>query len=164
MKQGSLWPWVIGVALTVHVVGSLVVVAIATSDSSVAVEEDYYRKAVHWDEKRAQERTNTELGWSLTFEVTPPTRPGDSPVVAVRLADGDGIPLSGAAVRVESFHKARSADVIRIPFVAAEEAGLYTASPAMRRNGLWELRFTVDYTGDRFTHTETRHLYVEGSW
>jgi hypothetical protein len=34
----------------------------------------------------------------------------------------------------------------------------------MRRNGLWELRFTVDHGDDRFTHTETRHLFVEGSW
>jgi nitrogen fixation protein FixH len=146
------------------VVGSLVFVAIATSDSSIAVEEDYYQKAVNWDVKRAQDRTNADLGWSLTFDVTPPTRPGDPPMAELRLVDGDGKPLTDATVAAEIFHKARSADVIRIAFVAAEEAGLYTASPLMRHDGLWELRFTVDHDGNRFTHAETRHLFVEGSW
>lgn len=164
MKKGSLWPWVIGGALVLHVIGSLVVVAIATSDSSYGVEEDYYQKAVNWDEKRAQDRTNAELGWSLEFEVAPPQRPGEQPTMNVRLVDSAGATLTGASINLETFHKARSDDVIRIAIDATDEAGLYSARPAMRRNGLWELRFTVDHGDDRFTHTETRHLFVEGSW
>ena len=164
MKKGSLWPWVIGIALALHVIGSLVFVAIATSDSSYGVEEDYYQKAVNWDEKRAQDRTNAELGWSLEFEVAPPQRPGEQPSMEVRLADGSGAPLTGATVALETFHKARSDDVIRIAIEATDEAGLSNARIPMRRNGLWELRFTVDHAGNRFTHTRTRHLFVEGSW
>ena len=164
MKKGSLWPWMIAAALGVHVIGSLVVVAIATSDPSYAVEEDYYRKAVHWDEKRAQDRTNENLGWSLTFAAAPPTTPGEQPTIEVQLANSDGRPLAGATIALETFHKARSDEIIRVALQAGEEAGLYTASPAMRHNGLWELRFTVDRGGDHFTHTETRHLFVEGAW
>ena len=164
MKKGSLWPWVIGGALALHVIGSLVFVAIATSDSSYGVEEDYYRKAVNWDEKRAQDRTNAELGWTLEFQVAPPQRPGEQPTIEVRLADSAGEPLTGASVNLETFHKARSDDIIRMTIEAADQTGLYTARPAMRRNGLWELRFTIDHSGNRFTHTETRHLFVEGSW
>jgi hypothetical protein len=164
VKKGSLWPWIIGAALALHVVISLVVVAIATTDSSYAVEEDYYQKAVNWDEKRAQDRTNAELGWSLEFEVAPPLRPGEQPTLEVRLADVAGEPLTDATVSLETFHKARGDDVIRIGINAADGPGLYAARPAMRRNGLWELRFTVDRGGNRFTHTETRHLFVEGSW
>jgi nitrogen fixation protein FixH len=164
VNKGSLWPWVIGAALALHVIGSLVVVAVATSDPSYSVEEDYYRKAVNWDEKRAQDRTNAELGWSLEFEVVPPQRPSEQPTIEVRLADKAGEPLTGASVNLETFHKARSNDVIRLEIDPTAEAGLYAARPAMRRNGLWELRFTVGLDGDRFTHTETRHLLVEGSW
>ena len=164
MKKGSLWPWVIGIALALHVIGSLVFVAIATSDSSYGVEEDYYQKAVNWDEKRAQDRTNAELGWSLEFEVTPPQRPGEQPTIEVRLADSSGEALTGASVQLETFHKARSEDIIRIAIDATDEAGAYNARIPMRRNGLWELRFTVDRGNDRFTHTETKHLFVEGSW
>ena len=164
MKPGTLWPWVIGGALVLHVVVSLGVVFFATSDASYAVEEDYYQKAINWDEKRAQDRMNDELGWSLTFAAAPPTNPGEQPELEVRLTDAGGEPLAGATVFLETFHKARSEDIIRITLDRSQEAGLYSASPAMRHNGLWELRFAVDFDGDHFTHTETRHLFVEGSW
>ena len=164
MKPGSLWPWIIGGALALHVVVSLGVVFFATTDASYAIEEDYYDKAINWDEKRAQDRTNDELGWSLTFSVAPPTVPGEQPKLDLRLADAEGKPLSGAAVSLETFHKASSGEIIRIEVEPSEEAGLYRASPRMRDNGLWELRFTVDHGTDHFTHTETRHLFVEGNW
>ena len=164
MKPGALWPWVIGGALALHVVVSLGVVFFATTDASYAVEEDYYEKAINWDKKRAQDRTNDKLGWSLTFSAAPPTVPGEQPRIDVRLTDGDREALAGAMISLETFHKAHSNEIIRLEIGATEEAGLYTASPQMRDNGLWELRFTVDHGTDHFTHTETRHLFVEGSW
>jgi hypothetical protein len=164
MKKGSLWPWIIGGALVLHVVVSLVVVFFATTDASYAVEEDYYQKAINWDEKRAQDRINNELGWSLSFSVTPPTSPGEHPTIEVDLADITARPLAGAAIALETFHKAHSEDIIRIMIEPAGDAGRYTASPGMLHNGRWELRFTVDHGGEHFTYTETRHLFVEGSW
>jgi nitrogen fixation protein FixH len=85
-------------------------------------------------------------------------------MIEVDLADLNAEPLAAATVALETFHKARSEDIIRITLEPAGDAGRYTASPAMRHNGLWELRFTVDRHGDHFTHTETRHLFVEGAW
>jgi hypothetical protein len=164
MKKGSLWPWVIGGALVLHVLLSLAVVFFATTDASYAIEEDYYQKAINWDEKRAQDRANDKLGWSLTFAVTPPTTPGEHPTIEVHLAGFNAEPLSGATVSLETFHKARSEDIIRLTFEATGDAGRYKASPAMRHNGLWELRFSVTRGTDTFTHNETRHLFVEGSW
>lgn len=164
MKAGALWPWFIGGALVLHVVVSLGVVFFTASNASYAVEEDYYDKAISWDEKRAQDRMNDELEWSLTFSVAPPTVPGEKPKLDVRLAGANGESLTGATISLETFHKASSGDIIRIAIPPSEEAGQYTASPEMRHNGLWELRFAVDYGPDHFTHTETRHLFVEGSW
>ena len=94
----------------------------------------------------------------------PPTAPGEQPTIEVHLVDSQGQVLTGATVVLETFHKARSEDIIRLTLDATEEAGLYTASPDMRHNGLWELRFTVDHGEDHFTHNETRHLFVEGNW
>jgi hypothetical protein len=164
VKPGTLWPWAIGGALVLHVVVSLGVVFFVASDASYAVEEDYYQKAINWDQKRAQDRTNEELAWSLAFDVTPPTAPGDQSTLAVRLADLQGEPVAGATIALETFHKARSDDIIRLPLVAGEEDGVYQASVPMRHDGLWELRFTATRGSDTFTFTETRHLYVEGSW
>jgi nitrogen fixation protein FixH len=163
MKPGSWWPLIIAGALALHVISSLVVVYVATSDPSYAVEDDYYQKAVAWDEKRAQDRLNQDLGWSLEFTVTPPEKPGDLPALELSLLDAAGDPLVGAVVSVEAFHNSRGDDIVREVLNEVGD-GVYGASPPMRRNGRWELRFTVDHGGDHFTYTEARHLFVEGSW
>jgi hypothetical protein len=162
MKPGSWWPPIIAGALAFHVISSLVVVYVATSDPSYAVEEDYYQKAVAWDGKRAQDRLNQNLGWLLEFSVTPPAKPGDQPTLQMTLLDADNEPLAGAAVSIEAFHNARGDDILR-DVLSDAGGGIYRASLPMDRNGRWELRFTVDLSGNHFTHTETRHLFVEGS-
>jgi nitrogen fixation protein FixH len=162
VKPGSLWPAVIAGALALHVVASLVVVIIATSDPSYAVEEDYYQKALHWDDKRAQDRSNESLGWSIDFSVDPPAQPGDRPMLEMRLHDGVASALNGAVVSVEAFHNARSGDIVRIQLKPAGD-GVYRAPFPGDRNGRWELRFTIERGNDRFTHSETRHLFVEGN-
>jgi hypothetical protein len=160
VKKGSLWPWIIAGALALHVVASLVVVFVATSNPSYAVEEDYYQKALHWNDKRAQDRTNEELGWILNLTVRPAATPGEEPTLEVHLADAGSEPIDGAVVAVETFHNARADDILRASLDAVGE-GVYRTTLPMRHNGRWELRFTVDRGREHFTHTETRHLYVE---
>jgi len=164
VKKGAVWPYLIAGALALHVVVSLIVVFIATSDPSYAVEEDYYQKAIDWDLKRAQDRTNQDLGWLFEFEVAPPERPGDQPQLEVRLADADGAPLTGAAVTVEAFHNSSSGDILHATLTPTGVPGVYQTTLPMQHNGKWELRFIVDQGGRKFTSSETRHLFVEGSW
>jgi len=163
VKPGSLWPVIIVGALTLHVVVSLVVVFIATSDPSYAVEENYYQKALAWNDKRAQDRTNESLGWRIVFSVEPPAKPSDQPTIEVRLQDDNASPLNGGSVSLEAFHNARSGDIVRIQLAPAGD-GIYRASFPADRNGRWELRFTIEHDGNRFTHAETRHLFVKGNW
>jgi len=156
------WPAVIVGALVIHVVVSLTMVWVASSNPSYAVEEDYYQKALHWDEKRAQDRHNAELGWLLGFTVEPGVA-GGSAVLEVTATDALGRPLGGATVSVETFHNARAGDILRARLDTVGE-GVYRTILPMRHNGRWELRFTVDRDDDHFTHTETRHLIVEVTW
>jgi hypothetical protein len=153
------WPALIVGALVLHVVASLVTVFIATSNPSYAVEEDYYQKALAWDERRAQERYSRELGWQLIVEVAPAAA-GSDPTLVARLADGNGQPLTGARVSVAAFHNARADQILRAE-LAATGGGAYACPLAMRRSGVWELRFVVDRGGERFTHTVRRHLNLE---
>jgi nitrogen fixation protein FixH len=157
-----LWPALIAGALFLHVAVSLVTVWIATSNPSYAVEENYYRKAVDWDATQAQQRHNAELGWRLDFEVTPTVSPGADPTLAVRLSGAGGRPLDGATVSVEAFHTARAGEILRAELAPVGD-GRYSTPLAMRRSGLWELRFNVEHSGERFTHTETRYVNLEAT-
>jgi nitrogen fixation protein FixH len=105
---------------------------------------------------------NDSLGWSIEISVEPPAIPGDQPALEVRLQDDHASPLMGAKVSVEAFHNARSGDILRAHLTPAGD-GIYRAQFPADRNGRWELRFTVEHDGRHFTHTETRHLFVEGN-
>ncbi len=157
MKPGTLWPFVIAGALGLHVVGSLVMVYFATSNDSYAVEPNYYEKALAWDDTRAQDRRNGELGWRLEFTVEPAAA-GADPILRATLVDADGAPVSGAEVAVEAFSNVRRDDVLTAD-LATTESGYATTMP-MRRNGLWEFRFTVTRGEELFTYRDTRHVWA----
>ena len=157
-KPGTVWPFVIAGALGLHVVGSLVMVYFATSNESYAVEPDYYQKALAWNDKRAQDRHNAELGWQLEFTVEP-VPVGQDPIMRVGLTTLDGEPITDASISVEAFANARRDDVLTAGLVGSE-SGYQTALP-MRRNGLWEFRITVTRGDDLFTYRDMRHVWTE---
>jgi nitrogen fixation protein FixH len=154
------WPAAIIGALAIHVVVSLATVWVATSNPSYAVEEDYYQKAVHWDQRQAQERVNEELGWNLTLAISGPPMIGEPAELELVIADRDGRPLDGAAVSVEAFHNARADRILRAPLIPGE-MGRYSASLAMRRQGVWEFRITATRGETKFTHRETRYVPLD---
>jgi hypothetical protein len=157
MKPGTLWPWIIGGALALHVVGSMVMVYIATSNDSYAVEPDYYAKALAWDERRAQEQVNLALGWTLDF-VVEPAPAGTDPTLRVDLSDASGRPVAGAAVAVEAFSNRRRDDIVTASLAPSDS--VYSAALPMRGSGRWEFRFTVTRDEDVFTYRETRHIWT----
>ncbi len=60
-----------------------------TSNPTIAVEDNYYEKALDWDRERAQDRHNRELGWRLEFTVEPMPMSQD-PITRVDLTTLDG--------------------------------------------------------------------------
>jgi hypothetical protein len=158
MKPGTLWPYIIAGALALHVVGSMVMVYFATSNESYAVEPDYYRKALAWDERRAQDRHNTELGWRLEFAVEPAAE-GHDPTLLIDLTDADGTPISNAAVSVEAFSNRRRDDILTATLRSTGTG--YAAPMPMRGSGRWEFRFNVTRGETLFTYRETRHIWTQ---
>ena len=158
MKPGSIWPFIIAGALVLHVAAMMAMVALATSNDSYAVEPDYYRKALAWDEKRAQDSRNAELGWRLEFTVEP-AAPGGDPIVQATLTDAMGAPIDGATVAVEAFANVRRDDVLTA--VLSPSDSVYQATMPVRRDGLWEFRFSVTLGDDLFTYADTRHVWTQ---
>jgi nitrogen fixation protein FixH len=159
-RKPWFWPaFVVGI-LVLGVGVNVVLLVVANSDPSFAVEEDYYDKALRWDEKRARDAASAALGWSFDFAAVPDLDAADgAPVMQLTVAvrDADGAAVDGAAVRLETFHLARSAEVDRTRLEGRGD-GLYRATLPLRRAGIWEFRFEVVAGDDTFTHREQREV------
>ncbi len=153
-------PWaLLPVALLAGSVTLVVtMVTISANDPGFAVEPDYYDKAIHWDAKRAQDATNAELGWQLSWAFQPPKLASRSAVVALQLADADGIPITGAVLTVKAFHNARAGNIQELS-LREVSPGRYEAPFDLHRGGLWECRLTASHHGRTFTQTHQTELY-----
>lgn len=158
VKPSVLWPTIIAGALGLHVAAMMVMVSIATSNDGYAVEPDYYRKGLAWNEKQAQDRRNSDLGWTLDF-VVEPAAPGKDPVLRVTLTDTAGLPLHGAEIAAEAFSNVRRDEVLNATLDPTAEG--YGTTLPMRGDGLWEFRFTVTRGDDVFTYADTRHIWTQ---
>lgn len=157
MRPEIRWPLFIIGLLVLQVGLGIFFFMKATSDPSFAVEEDYYQKAVNWEGKQAQDRTNAELGWTLDPSAGPINDTLTTRLLTAELSDRDNSPVTGATVRVETFHNIRAGEILRADLVETTQ-GLYEVDLPMLRPGLWEIRFTVEKDSDIFTHTARVHV------
>lgn len=148
MNPAKLWPAAIVAVLAVTVAANVVLLIQAGDPTAAGIEPDYYRRAVAWDSTMAQERENAALGWRLAAELGRPM-PKGTPLV-VRLTDPTGRPLAGATIEVEAIHNRAAGDPVRAKVHPAPN-GEYAAILPLARRGLWELRFTIERAGQRFT-------------
>lgn len=139
-----LGPGIVGLITASSLTGAALLIYHAHSDPSFAVEEDYYDRAVHWDDAAAQERRNAELGWRVDADLDRAGR------VRLSLADGDGDPIEGAAATVQMFHGGRAADRQVVAMEPVGE-GVYEGVGAVDREGLWELRLVASRGDEKFT-------------
>src|SRR5208283_3998553 len=62
-----LWPILLTSLISIHIVSVVVMVIVATHDSSFAVEPDWYLKGLHYDQTTQQQRENSRLSCSVTL-------------------------------------------------------------------------------------------------
>ena len=157
MKPEVRWPLFIIGLLVMQVGLGLFFLFKATSDTSFAVEEDYYQKAVNWEDKQAQDQKNSQLGWTLDQSVGAINDDQTSRTVTAELRRADGSAINAATVRIETFHNVRAGEILRGD-LKETAPGLYEIQLPMLRPGLWEMRFTVESGSETFTHTAREHL------
>ena len=150
IKSGRLWPWALGLVLGLTVAGNFWVMKLAGSEPSMAVEPDYYQKALAWDSTVNQQRINAALGWLLESKLTEGSGDGARPTVEVVLKNAAGEPIDSAVISVEATHNARAGEIYKVR-LAAQGMGSYRATLESARRGIWQLRFEVTAGGERFT-------------
>lgn len=149
LGKEHVWPTIVIVALVANVTLGVVLSRVASSGASLAVEPDYYRKAVQWDSTLAQGRRNAALGWRVAPSLGA-LRTGRGGELALTLRDAAGAPVTGAVVRVDARHVAHADEAIA-SVLAPDTPGSYRGTLPMQRAGLWELRVDVTRGGEHFT-------------
>jgi hypothetical protein len=152
-RPNRFWPRLVIGLLAGQLLLTGVAVLIATSDRSFAVEPDYYRQALQWDQHRAQLAHNATLGWHAAADVAADATPSGARRVLITLTDRSGAPLEQARVHVTSFAHARAQDRTESDLLP-EPGGRYAIGLPLRRPGLWEFRITVERDGETFTAVE----------
>jgi hypothetical protein len=165
VRQGRMWPWMVGALLLLMVLMAGVLVWVSLGDPSHVVEADYYDKAIHWDETRAQQEANARLGWRVDLrfldvpgELAVPDSGGRLPntLVVASLTDSLGLPLDSLTVTLSAFFSARAGRVLQAE-LAPMDGGHGTAW-RLGPPGLWEFRLVATRGEDRFTWSGSREL------
>ncbi len=151
--KGRLWILAVPALLLPVVVMNVVMLIKSTGSSAVAVEPDYYEKAIHWDERVELEAASRALGWQLELELQPGE---DAPRLQAVLRDSSKSLVIDAEVEVEAFHNALSdrRKTLRLAF----DDSLYHADFPGNRPGLWEFRLQARRGEELFTATRRLDL------
>ena len=160
MSRIRLWPGIIFALLGVHACVVATTFYLANADPSVAVEPDYYGKALAWDRQQSREADSKALGWIMTLEPGPVA--GARTTLAITLVGPDGSAVTGASVRVESFANVRSGQR-RLSVVGEQSPGRYVGEFNSDRSGLWQFRVTASRGPDIFVATVERQVAAPGS-
>ncbi|MFN0097546.1 MAG: FixH family protein [Gemmatimonadaceae bacterium] len=153
-QKGWYWPWLLATGLLATVTVNTVMLFAANSDrNGVAVEPDYYKKAVAWDSTLALQLESNALGWRSDATLSRDDRPAASiataGTVTVTLVDRAGEPLSGVNVAATLIHNTAPNDRVTIP-LKESAPGVYTAFSRLSHLGRWELRLLASRGSDRF--------------
>jgi hypothetical protein len=150
MKRGGWWPLAVTAILALTVAANFGIYYLANADQGIAIEPDYYKKAVAWDSSMAQARDNATIGWRVTPTLAAFTRQGGAGL-KVALTDSAGAAISGATVKVTAFFNGRAGIVTDTTLAAG--GGGYEATLPVHHGGVWELRFDVRRGAIHFTST-----------
>lgn len=152
-RRGWQWPWLVTAALLFTVGVNVVMLFAASGDrNGSVVEQDYYRKAVAWDETMARQAASDRLGWRARASFTAPVGAA-LPALVVQATDSAGAPLTGARFSAVLIHNADAAHPLRATLTETSE-GRYEAPVGIAHAGMWEVRLEARRDGERFASTQ----------
>jgi hypothetical protein len=156
-NSGRFWMMLPVLLLGGSVLGWIVMVRSAVADPSFATEPNYYQKAVRFDADRAAQEASEALGWKLRVESF--ERRAGASRLQVSVKDLSGAPVSGLFGEALGFPNARAMNLSNFVFRELRP-GLYEATVAGGRAGLWEVRFAFTKEGKKLLSVVRADLSV----
>jgi nitrogen fixation protein FixH len=129
----------------------------AVGGTPVAVEADYYNKALHWDDHLALLQMSEELGWNTNLQIPSISAAKGAVPVTFQLQDAAAKAIENAVVNIGYFHHAHPMD-LRTATLKETQPGKYAADMSLDRRGIWEFRISATRGADRFVQIIQRDL------
>ena len=143
------WPLFIVGLLSMSVATVAITVVAARSDGGPQVIDDYYQKAVNWDETVALQAASDALGWQAEVVILP-SHEASRPV-EITLRDREGLPITEAQGTIRAFRPHRAEAVAERPLSAVTETpGLYRQAFPIQQAGLWDFEIIATQDSLRF--------------
>jgi len=148
-KKGRWWPWMLALLLISGSAFNLFMVSMALNDPSFAVETNYYKKALRWDQTMAEKRKSEQLGWTIKAKAKPQIANRKAMIqVEAQIFDRKGKIVKGAHVSLEAFHNGRSKRRFHKDLGRTNDVHKVTINSY--RSGLWVFHYTVLRGKQRF--------------
>jgi len=158
-EAGRKWPWIIVGLLSVHIAGMVTAAMIATHDKSFAVVDNYYEKAVHWDQSQAMLRVSRELGWNVEIRPSGRVDPLGRRRVDFVVTNAQGRAIPSAVLNVEYFHDAHASEVRKVTLSPdGNDPTRFGVVFPMRYAGMWEYQVTVTAGGKTYVEKKSQTL------
>jgi len=126
----------------------------ATRSNANVVENDYYDKALHWDQQVAAEQASAALGWKPSINISQQSDMQGNRTFVLELKDRMGKPVTDAKIRMIFFHHAHARQVETVD-LRDQGNGFYSATIPIARPGLWEFRMVAERGNEKFVKRET---------
>jgi nitrogen fixation protein FixH len=143
---------VVGILGTSWIVCGITVYA-AVTDESFAIEDDYYERAVTWDETMAAKRASAALGWSATMTVSAADPHTNRRWLTVSVVDAAGEPVALDGAQAVAFHHARRGEAREVKLRSTGD-GTAAGELGVGADGLWQVRLRAVRAGDVFLDTQ----------
>lgn len=139
IPEKYFWPGMVIGILSLSVGANIVLISAARSDGGAQIIDNYYEKAVNWDEHKAELKRAQEMGWSVEILVGPQ---GETRPVRFVVTDKSGTPVQGLAPHVVVTSPAKIAPQARAD-LRIDAPGVYAAELSIPHAGFWDFEFTA---------------------
>ena len=151
------WPLLIVGFLALGITWSLGVVVASQSDGGAAVIDNYYEKAVAWDEEAALRAKSNAQGWLVDID----RLIGDPPSLVITILSPSGEPVTGLTGTVQTLRPQKSTPIKQVPLTeSSTNPGQYLIPFSESAPGLWD--FALDARKDTFlVYTTIRKEFAQ---
>ncbi len=132
------WPLFIVLLFVTGAVATLSMVWIAASDGGAQVIDNYYEKAVNWDDTASRRGESEALGWTSDVDIQGTS--DDQSMIVIAVEDRSGAPVTGLSGTVRLYRPEVAAALAEVDLVEKpQRSGEYRLEMPFGRRGIWDV-------------------------